>query len=178
MAALGEMQPSTAHKQNTSSGRIALTLLLSRWPGRRPISLLPALGWLSPDADELSQRLEYQILGEGFHLCVCLGPLSILKGGDRLGDVLLHFLQRVERQHPEIVMSHAEPRVLKAPVSILASVKPVPPRRRGHGWQGLDDLYSRPPVRCGFWVQIVPKGKMTGSSMYSPRLRPLGHLFA
>lgn len=51
-------------------------------------------------------------LGAGFRL------LSILKGGDRFGDVLLHFLQLGKLQRLEIVISHAMRRVLNIPVSI------------------------------------------------------------
>lgn len=52
-------------------------------------------------------------LGAGFRL------LSILIGGDRLGDGLLHFLQLGKRQRLEIVISHVMPRVLNVPVSIV-----------------------------------------------------------
>ena len=56
----------------------------------------------SDEFDQLIAELpgESCYLGAGFRL------LSILKGGDRLGDVLLHFLQLAELQRLEIEISH------------------------------------------------------------------------
>jgi len=47
-----------------------------------------------------------EVPGESFHLGAGFRLLSILIGGNRLGDVLLHFLQLAERQCLEIEISH------------------------------------------------------------------------
>ena len=63
------------------------------------------MGGFRLSADEFGQGVA-QIPGEGFHLGAGFRLLPILIGGDRLGDVLLHFLQLAERQCLEIVISH------------------------------------------------------------------------
>lgn len=68
-------------------------------------------------ADEFGKGIA-QIPSEGFHLGAGFRFLSILLGGDRVGDVLLHFLQLGERQRFDVVVSHAMPCGLSVPVSI------------------------------------------------------------
>ena len=56
-------------------------------------------------ADEFGQGVA-EVPGESFHLGAGFRLLPILECGDRLGDILLHFLQLVERQCLEILVSH------------------------------------------------------------------------
>ena len=68
-------------------------------------------------ADEFGQGVA-EFSGEGFNLGAGVRRLPILIGGNRLGDVLLHFLQLAERQCLEPKSAIDAVRVLNVPVSI------------------------------------------------------------
>jgi hypothetical protein len=88
-------------------------------------------------ADKFGQSVA-QIPGESFHLGACFRLLPILKGGDRLGDVLLHFLQLAERQCLEIEISHWCGPCPECPgIDTPPRQGAATPGGQGQGWQRL-----------------------------------------